>query len=217
MYLHNETKHNVRINHIGMENNQLYAWNWYLKNILFNIFEVTWRVIFEGLSVQLMNAQTPCWLSLCLFDDLVFYMYLQKERDLELAARIGQSLLVKNKDLSSKNETLEEQLTLANEKVSLIHCGTAIVFNPLKPTDLDNYHLYLWEWLKQAWQFWKYLTYKSFLWKTFEGEMLMRCHTTTLLQIFCEVSLYSQVIFKSMRVADETFSRNCECQWVNAS
>ena len=97
------------------------------QEILYKIFEVTWRVIFEGLSVQLMNAQTPCWLRLCLFDDLVFYMYLQKERDLELAARIGQSLLVKNKDLSSKNETLEEQLTLANEKVSLIHCGTAIV------------------------------------------------------------------------------------------
>ena len=41
--------------------------------------------------------------------------------------------------------------------------------------------------------------------KTFEGEMLIRSETTTLLQIFCEFSLYSQVVFKSMRVADNSF------------
>ena len=35
--------------------------------------------------------------------------------------------------------------------------------------------------------------------------MLIGSQTTTLLQIFCEPSLYSQVIFKSMRVADDTF------------
>ncbi|XP_005111853.1 uncharacterized protein LOC101863557 [Aplysia californica] len=42
----------------------------------------------------------------------------EKERDLELAARIGQTLLSKNKDLSSRTETLEEQLVNANDKVS---------------------------------------------------------------------------------------------------
>ncbi|XP_059177188.1 trafficking kinesin-binding protein 1-like isoform X3 [Physella acuta] len=42
----------------------------------------------------------------------------EKERDLELAARIGQTLLSKNKELSSRSETLEEQLTLANERVN---------------------------------------------------------------------------------------------------
>ena len=46
---------------------------------------------------------------------------------------------------------------------------------------------------------------KAFFWKIFEGEMLTRGQTTTLLQIFCELSLYSQVIFKSMKVADDTF------------
>ena len=35
--------------------------------------------------------------------------------------------------------------------------------------------------------------------------MLIRSQATTLLQIFCELLLYSQVIFKIMRVADDTF------------
>ena len=33
--------------------------------------------------------------------------------------------------------------------------------------------------------------------------MLIRSHTTTLLEIFSEFSLYSQVISKSIRVADD--------------
>ena len=43
---------------------------------------------------------------------------LQKERDLELAARIGQTLLEKNKELAEQNEILEEQVAEANERVS---------------------------------------------------------------------------------------------------
>ncbi|XP_072929069.1 trafficking kinesin-binding protein 1 isoform X1 [Hemitrygon akajei] len=43
---------------------------------------------------------------------------MQKERDLELAARIGQSLLKKNKSLTEKNEHLEEQMEHAREEVS---------------------------------------------------------------------------------------------------
>ena len=45
---------------------------------------------------------------------------------------------------------------------------------------------------------------KKFL-KTFEGDMLISSQTRTLLQIFCEFLLYSKDIFKSMRVADDTF------------
>lgn len=41
----------------------------------------------------------------------------QKERDLELAARIGQSLLKKNKTLSERNELLEEQVEHIREEV----------------------------------------------------------------------------------------------------
>lgn len=46
-------------------------------------------------------------------------VWLQKERDLELAARIGQSLLKKNKTLSDRNEVLEEQVEHAREEVQL--------------------------------------------------------------------------------------------------
>uniref|UniRef100_A0A3B5APF9 Trafficking kinesin protein 1 n=1 Tax=Stegastes partitus TaxID=144197 RepID=A0A3B5APF9_9TELE len=48
----------------------------------------------------------------------IFLFFVQKERDLELAARIGQSLLKKNKALSERNEVLEEQVEHIREEVS---------------------------------------------------------------------------------------------------
>lgn len=45
------------------------------------------------------------------------FISVQKERDLELAARIGQSLLKKNKALSERNELLEEQVEHIREEV----------------------------------------------------------------------------------------------------
>ncbi|XP_062926146.1 trafficking kinesin-binding protein 1 isoform X5 [Mobula hypostoma] len=50
--------------------------------------------------------------------DAVTRLLEEKERDLELAARIGQSLLKKNKSLTEKNEHLEEQVEHAREEVS---------------------------------------------------------------------------------------------------
>ncbi|XP_072929071.1 trafficking kinesin-binding protein 1 isoform X3 [Hemitrygon akajei] len=50
--------------------------------------------------------------------DAVTRLLEEKERDLELAARIGQSLLKKNKSLTEKNEHLEEQMEHAREEVS---------------------------------------------------------------------------------------------------
>ena len=55
---------------------------------------------------------------------------------------------------------------------------------------------------------------EAFSEKTFEGEMLIRGKISTLLQIFCELKLYTQVIFKSMRVADDTFQSTSESEWV---
>lgn len=67
---------------------------------------------------------------------------MQKERDLELAARIGQTLLTKNQELSEKNDVLEEQLVLLSEKVieetyrldgacmSFIMCGFYVHYAP---------------------------------------------------------------------------------------
>ena len=55
---------------------------------------------------------------------------------------------------------------------------------------------------------------KRFYQKIFEGEMFIRILPTTLLQIFCENLLYFQVIFKSMKIADNIFLWNSECEWV---
>ncbi|XP_056618049.1 trafficking kinesin-binding protein 1 isoform X1 [Triplophysa dalaica] len=50
--------------------------------------------------------------------DAVTRLLEEKERDLELAARIGQSLLKKNKTLSERNSFLEEQVEHIREEVS---------------------------------------------------------------------------------------------------
>ncbi|XP_072502542.1 huntingtin-associated protein 1 isoform X2 [Notamacropus eugenii] len=50
--------------------------------------------------------------------DAVNSLLEEKERDLELAARIGQSLLKQNCSLSTQNELLEEQLELAREEIA---------------------------------------------------------------------------------------------------
>lgn len=52
----------------------------------------------------------------------------QKERDLELAARIGQSLLKQNQELTARNEMLDEQLDIAKEEVSVKARPHASVF-----------------------------------------------------------------------------------------
>ncbi|XP_044155469.1 trafficking kinesin-binding protein 1-like [Bufo gargarizans] len=49
--------------------------------------------------------------------DAVTGLLEEKERDLELAARIGQSLLKQNQELTARNEFLEEQLEAAKEEV----------------------------------------------------------------------------------------------------
>uniref|UniRef100_A0A672Z4W8 Trafficking protein, kinesin binding 1a n=1 Tax=Sphaeramia orbicularis TaxID=375764 RepID=A0A672Z4W8_9TELE len=46
---------------------------------------------------------------------------LSKERDLELAARIGQSLLKKNRSLTEQNDYLEEQVGQITEEVAQLH------------------------------------------------------------------------------------------------
>lgn len=48
----------------------------------------------------------------------VTHLLEEKERDLELAARIGQSLLKQNQELTSRNEMLDEQLEAAKEEIA---------------------------------------------------------------------------------------------------
>uniref|UniRef100_A0AAY4BDP6 Trafficking protein, kinesin binding 1a n=1 Tax=Denticeps clupeoides TaxID=299321 RepID=A0AAY4BDP6_9TELE len=53
--------------------------------------------------------------------DAVTRLLEEKERDLELAARIGQSLLKKNRVLTEQNQYLEEQADLIREEVAQLH------------------------------------------------------------------------------------------------
>ncbi|XP_030002558.1 trafficking kinesin-binding protein 1 isoform X2 [Sphaeramia orbicularis] len=53
--------------------------------------------------------------------DAVTRLLEEKERDLELAARIGQSLLKKNRSLTEQNDYLEEQVGQITEEVAQLH------------------------------------------------------------------------------------------------
>ena len=44
--------------------------------------------------------------------------------------------------------------------------------------------------------------------------MSIKSQTTTPLQIFCELLLYSKVLFKNIKVADDAYERSSECEWV---
>ena len=46
-----------------------------------------------------------------------------------------------------------------------------------------------------AWQFWWYYSSQSNILKIFEGELIIRTLSTTLLEIFCKFMLHSKVIF----------------------
>ncbi|KAK0150720.1 Trafficking kinesin-binding protein 1 [Merluccius polli] len=48
----------------------------------------------------------------------VTHLLEEKERDLELAARIGQSLLKQNRELTARNEMLDEQLEMTKEEIA---------------------------------------------------------------------------------------------------
>lgn len=53
----------------------------------------------------------------------------QRDRDLELAARIGQSLLQRNHLLQERNEALEEQLAQALDQVVYTHTHTLVLIS----------------------------------------------------------------------------------------
>lgn len=81
---------------------------------------------FSACSVSLQCIQKemsvfslPCLQILKVF--LFSLLSRQKERDLELAARIGQSLLKQNQELTARNEMIDEQLEIAKEEVRREH------------------------------------------------------------------------------------------------
>uniref|UniRef100_A0A665T936 Trafficking protein, kinesin binding 1a n=1 Tax=Echeneis naucrates TaxID=173247 RepID=A0A665T936_ECHNA len=82
-------------------------------------FGLTYEQIDETLKYFLLCADRVGQMTKTYSDiDAVTRLLEEKERDLELAARIGQSLLKKNKTLSERNELLEEQVEHIREEVS---------------------------------------------------------------------------------------------------
>ncbi|XP_033959257.1 trafficking kinesin-binding protein 1 isoform X1 [Pseudochaenichthys georgianus] len=83
--------------------------------------ELTTEQIEETLKYFLLCADRVGQMTKTYSDiDAVTRLLEEKERDLELAARIGQSLLKKNKSLSERNELLEEQVEHIREEVSQV-------------------------------------------------------------------------------------------------
>uniref|UniRef100_A0A8C8B1U8 Huntingtin-associated protein 1 n=1 Tax=Otus sunia TaxID=257818 RepID=A0A8C8B1U8_9STRI len=80
---------------------------------------LTPRQIEETLQYFLLCAERVVGITKTYHDiDAVTNLLDERERDLELAARIGQSLLKQNRSLTERNELLEEQLELAKEEIA---------------------------------------------------------------------------------------------------
>ncbi|XP_021351763.1 trafficking kinesin-binding protein 1-like isoform X3 [Mizuhopecten yessoensis] len=81
--------------------------------------ELTTEQIAETLKYFILCAERVTQMTRAYNDiEAVNRLLEEKERDLELAARIGQTLLQKNQDLTDKNESLEEQVSQATEKLN---------------------------------------------------------------------------------------------------
>ncbi|KAG5264717.1 hypothetical protein AALO_G00257250 [Alosa alosa] len=84
--------------------------------------ELTVEQIEETLSYFLLCADRVGQMTKTYNDiDAVTRLLEEKERDLELAARIGQSLLKKNRRLTEQNDYLEEQVLAIREEVAQLH------------------------------------------------------------------------------------------------
>ena len=63
----------------------------------------------------------------------------EKERDLELAARIGQTLLDRNKSLSEKNDQLEAEVSECHDKVCVLWLVILFVWGLMSFQRLRSY------------------------------------------------------------------------------
>ncbi|XP_056405282.1 trafficking kinesin-binding protein 1-like isoform X2 [Hyla sarda] len=82
-------------------------------NLIYDIEADSMSVDLEVLCSERVGRVTKTYRDI----DAVTGLLEEKERDLELAARIGQSLLKQNQELTARNEFLEEQLEAAKEEV----------------------------------------------------------------------------------------------------
>lgn len=86
---------------------------WSQQSFGFSVFSAFWQ------SISLSLYRT-CRFSSETNELLLISWTSQKERDLELAARIGQSLLEQNSDLKNRLDQLENDYLTANETVSFV-------------------------------------------------------------------------------------------------
>uniref|UniRef100_A0A8C4GRG0 Trafficking protein, kinesin binding 1 n=1 Tax=Dicentrarchus labrax TaxID=13489 RepID=A0A8C4GRG0_DICLA len=85
-------------------------------------FDLTTEQIEETLKYFLLCADRVGQMTKTYNDiDAVTRLLEEKERDLELAARIGQSLLKKNRILTEQNDYLEERVVQITEEVAQLH------------------------------------------------------------------------------------------------
>ncbi|CAJ1083731.1 trafficking kinesin-binding protein 1-like [Xyrichtys novacula] len=85
-------------------------------------FDLTTEQIEETLKYFLLCADRVGQMTKTYNDiDAVTRLLEEKERDLELAARIGQSLLKKNRTLTEQNEYLEERVGQITEEMAQLH------------------------------------------------------------------------------------------------
>uniref|UniRef100_A0A3B3QQT3 HAP1 N-terminal domain-containing protein n=1 Tax=Paramormyrops kingsleyae TaxID=1676925 RepID=A0A3B3QQT3_9TELE len=85
-------------------------------------FDLTTEQIEETLKYFLLCADRVSQMTKTYSDiDAVTRLLEERERDLELAARIGQSLLKKNRNLIQHNEYLEEQVGRIQDEVFQLH------------------------------------------------------------------------------------------------
>lgn len=83
----------------------------------YNDLEVVTQLLAE---VRVRSLGRTALLSHPLMDSVLFAPLRQRDRDLELAARIGQSLLQRNHLLQERNDALEEQLAQALDQVARV-------------------------------------------------------------------------------------------------
>lgn len=84
----------------------------------YNDIDVVTHLLAEvGVLLLVETSFVFVFLTLCLFTE-------QRDRDLELAARIGQSLLQRNHLLQERNEALEEQLAQTVDQVGRLNTFT---------------------------------------------------------------------------------------------
>ena len=131
---------------------------------------------------------------------------LRVQRHLQWEFRLSYHTAAKLRQTSCKLQRKPELKNFASLSVSVLPVLKGIIVNPSISVAPKTTRL-----------FWWYLSNKGIMRKIFEGEMFIRTLSTTLLQIFCELKLYSKIIFKNMISPDDTGQADIQGEFCHAS